>query len=109
MMRSITRRTTRWLVAPLIVAILAVVGCGKNTVEVRGTVTVDGTPIFEGMISFEPIDGQGTTTGGIIKDGNYELVGNAEAVPGQKIVRIVGLRKTGKMVEAGPPAPKGTM
>ena len=34
---------------------------------------------------------------------------NAAVTPGDKIVRIVGLRSTGKMVEAGPPAPKGTL
>ena len=109
MNRSRTRRSTHWFVAPLGVALLAVAGCGDNTAEVRGTITVDGTPIVEGMISFEPVDGQGTTTGAAIKDGKYELVGKAAATPGPKIVRIVGLRKTGKMVEAGPPAPKGSM
>jgi hypothetical protein len=90
-------------------ALVAASGCSDGKVVVRGTVAVDGQPIDEGMISLEPADGQGPTTGGLIKAGKYELTGNAAVSPGDKIVRIVGLRQTGKMVEAGPPAPKGTL
>ena len=97
------------LLALLFVALLASNGCGDGKVVVRGAVNVDGQPIEEGSISLEPADGQGPTTGGLIKDGKYELTGNAAVMPGDKIVRIVGLRKTGKMIEAGPPAPKGTL
>src|SRR5262245_60509288 len=94
----------------LILAALAISsGCGDGKVVVRGIVNVDGQPIEEGSISLEPADAQGPTTGGIIKEGKYELTGNAAVAPGRKIVRIVGLRKTGKMMEAGPPAPKGTL
>ena len=90
-------------------ALLATSGCTGGKVVVRGTVTVDGQPIDEGSISLEPADGQGPTTGGMIKAGKYELIGNAAVTPGEKIARIVGLRQTGKMVPAGPPAPKGSM
>jgi hypothetical protein len=89
--------------------LLATSGCTGGKVVVRGTVTVDGQPIDEGSISLEPADGQGPTTGGMIQAGKYELVGDAAVIPGAKIVRIVGLRQTGKMVPAGPPAPKGTL
>jgi hypothetical protein len=91
------------------VALAACAGCGDPKVAVRGTVTVDGTPVELGAISFEPADGQGVATGGPITDGKYELTGNAAVAPGEKIVRIVGMRKTGRIVEAGPPAPKGAM
>jgi hypothetical protein len=94
----------------LLSALLAfAVGCSDGKVIVRGVVNVDGQPIETGMISLEPADGQGPTTGGEIKSGKYELIGNAAAIPGEKIVRISGVRKTGKMMEAGPPAPKGTL
>ena len=93
----------------ILAALVAMSGCGDGRVVVRGTVAVDGQPIDEGAISLEPADGQGPTTGGLIKGGKYELTGNAAVSPGDKIVRIVGLRQTGKMVEAGPPAPKGTL
>jgi len=99
----------RWEWGLILVALAAFSGCGDGKVVVRGAVKVDGQPIEEGSISLEPADGQGPTTGGIIKEGKYELTGNAAVAPGHKIVRIVGLRKTGKMVEAGPPAPKGTL
>jgi len=98
-----------WLVGLLFVALLVSPGCSDGKVVVRGAVNVDGQPIEEGSISLEPADGQGPTTGGLIKGGKYELTGNAAVTPGDKIVRIVGLRKTGKMIEAGPPAPKGTL
>jgi len=87
----------------------AIAGCSDGKVTVRGAATVDGQPIAEGSISLEPADGQGPTTGGMIKAGQYELSGEAAVIPGEKIVRIVGLRETGKMVPAGPPAPKGSM
>src|SRR5262245_40857070 len=108
-MNSIDVRTM--LIAPVLAgwALLACSGCGDGKVVVRGTVTVDGQPIKEGSISLEPADGQGPTTGGMIQAGKYELAGEAAVIPGEKIVRIVGLRETGKMVPAGPPAPKGTM
>jgi len=93
----------------LLATLALLCGCNGGKVEVRGMVKVDGQPLTEGSISLEPADGQGPTTGGMIQAGKYELVGEAAAVPGEKIVRIVGLRKTGKMVPAGPPAPKGTL
>ncbi len=104
------RRSTRvWLCSLACTAILLLSGCNDGKVVVLGMVTVDGQPIDEGSISLEPADGQGPTTGGLIKAGKYELTGNAAVEPGKKIVRIVGLRQTGKMVPAGPPAPKGTL
>jgi len=93
----------------VLVALVAFSGCSDGKVVVRGMIAVDGQPIEEGSISLEPADGQGPTTGGLIKGGRYELTGNAAVTLGDKIVRIVGLRSTGKMVEAGPPAPKGTL
>ena len=106
--RGVKAAMNGWFLGVLVAALLAFSGCGDGKVVVRGVVNVDGQPIEEGSISLEPADGQGPTTGGMIKEGKYELTGNAAVSPGDKIVRIVGLRKTGKMIEAGPPAPKGT-
>jgi hypothetical protein len=103
------QRTKSWLLSLASIAMMLLSGCGDGKVVVRGMVTVDGQPIDEGSISLEPSDGQGPTTGGLIKAGKYELAGSAAVEPGKKIVRIVGLRQTGKMVPAGPPAPKGTL
>ena len=103
------RPTKVWLYSVTCAAILLFSGCSDGKVAVRGMVTVDGQPIDEGSISLEPADGQGPTTGGLIKAGKYELTGNAAVEPGKKIVRIVGLRQAGKIIPAGPPAPKGTL
>jgi len=101
--------TNCWLIGLIFLVPLACSGCSDGKVVVRGAVNIDGQPIEEGSISLEPANGDGPTTGGIIKEGKYELAGHAAVIPGDKIVRIVGLRKTGKMIEAGPPSPKGTM
>jgi hypothetical protein len=62
------------LFAGLAVCALLAAGCdGSGMADVSGTVTVDGTPIEEGAITFFPIDGQGPTAGGPIKDGKYSV------------------------------------
>ena len=58
----------------LVACALAAAGCdGSGLADVSGTVTVDGTPIEEGAITFYPVDGQGQTAGGPIKDGKYSV------------------------------------
>jgi len=92
----------------LALACLVVAGCGKGgTLSVKGNVSVAGQPLEEGTISFEPADGIGPSLGGRIEAGHYEVTGRA--APGKKIVRIRGVQKTGRKIEAGMPAPKGTM
>jgi hypothetical protein len=98
-------RLLAWICATALIAS----GCGSGKIPVNGSVLFAGKPIEEGMITFEPADGKGSTTGGPIAEGNYELVGEAGALAGEKIVRIVALRKTGRMLPAGSPAPPGTM
>jgi hypothetical protein len=77
-------------------------GCGEETVGVRGRVTLDQKPIEKGAISFEPADGNGSTSGAEILDGEYEMVGKARITPGTKIVRIRATRKTGRMIPKMP-------
>jgi hypothetical protein len=93
----------------VVVFLVTSIGCGDGKVHVQGTVTFDGQPVDHGAISFDPADGRGPNTGGEITDGNYDLSGNAGATPGKKIVRIRAYRGTGRKVEAGPPAPPGTL
>jgi len=86
----------------------AALGCGGNKeMKVTGNVTFEGAPVEEGSILFEPDDGKRPTLGGSITAGKYEAVGPAEAA-GKMIVRISAMKKTGRMIEAGSPAPKGT-
>jgi hypothetical protein len=90
-------------------AVIVVTGCGDGRVRVSGTVVYEGKPLEQGIISFEPADGVGPTTGGLITDGEYDLTGNARSTTGEKIVRIVGSRKSGRKLPAPPPSPPGTM
>jgi hypothetical protein len=78
-------------------------GCGDGRVRVHGSVAFEGKPLEEGIVTFEPADGVGPTTGGPIKDGKYDLTGEARATVGEKIVRIIGSRKSGRKIPAGSP------
>src|SRR5689334_24967099 len=89
--------------------VVLVSGCGDGRVRVKGTVLFEGKPVEQGIISFEPADGVGPTTGGSVTDGSYDLTDNARATTGEKIVRIYASRKSGKKIPAGPPSPPGTM
>jgi hypothetical protein len=84
-------------------------GCGDGKVRLRGTVTYEGKPVERGIITFDPADGQGPNTGGEIVQGTYHLTTNTGVLPGKKIVRIRAFRATGRRIEAGPPAPPGTL
>ena len=84
-------------------AVVLVSGCGDGRVRVHGTVLFEGKPLEEGFVSFEPADGVGPTTGGPVTDGRYDLTGEARATVGEKIVRIIGSRKTGRKIPAGNP------
>jgi hypothetical protein len=90
-------------------AAIVLTGCGDGRVRVSGTVVYESKPLELGIISFEPADGVGPTTGGLITDGEYDLTGNARSTTGEKIVRIVGSRKSGRKLPAPPPSPPGTM
>jgi len=84
-------------------AVVLVSGCGDGRVRVHGTVLFEGKPLEEGFVSFEPADGVGPTTGGPVTDGRYDLTGEARATVGEKIVRIIGSRRTGRKIPAGNP------
>jgi len=71
-----------------LLGVLAVIvfaaGCGTGKVTVSGKVTLDGEPIENGSILFEPADGNGGSEGDSITAGAYQV----ELSPGEKIVRI---------------------
>lgn len=62
------------------------------TVQIKGKVTLDGAPLEKGNIVFEPKDGQGSSAGGAIQNGEY----TADVQPGVKIVRITSSKVVGK-------------
>jgi len=73
----------------------AMIGCGESgpeRAEVRGTVTLDGTPVESGSISFIPIEGT---------NGAYHLTRSDGPVIGKHRVQILASRPTGRQIEAG--------
>jgi hypothetical protein len=60
-----------------LLAILCLVAAGCSGAPdgalVCGSVTLDGQPLDDGTIRFVPKDGQSTTAGGVVKNGNFEL------------------------------------
>lgn len=82
---------------------------GPVRVEVYGTITMDGEVIPEGTISFIPDAATvGPTAGANIAKGDFEIKQNGPAI-GKYRVEIKAVRKTGKKIPAGTPAPAGTM
>lgn len=74
----------------------AFMGCsGKGGMgTVSGTVTLDGQPLADGLISFIPADGNSPTSGGKITNGAYSVQASRGA---QKVVinatKVTGSRK----------------
>jgi hypothetical protein len=60
-----------------------------------GTVTVDGQPLEKGVITFYP-NGPGTTVGGEINAGKFELAREQGATPGKYRVEISAYRATAR-------------
>ncbi len=80
-------------------------GPGYSTAKLAGTVTIDGTPIAAGTITFTPLEGnRGLGQPAEIKAGRYE----ASNVPQGKVrVDFHATRETGKMVDFfGKPTPE---
>lgn len=68
-------------------------GCGSDgLVSVTGTVKVDGQPVEQGGITFEPADGKSQTTGATITSGVY----SARVATGKMKVRINAPKVVGK-------------
>ena len=92
-------KPTLWLVL-----MLFAVGCADDgMVEIAGQVTIDGTSVSQGTISFAPIDGQGATAEAVIENGKY----STSLPKGNKRVTVHGFTKVGERYPWGkdnPPA-----
>jgi hypothetical protein len=79
---------------PLLVLLAALVGCGKSGPEiapVHGRVTLDGQPLLNADVQFQPDGAQRPSTGRTDANGHYELMyrrGQVGALVGQHSVRI---------------------
>lgn len=107
-MATIKKDTMRTLCLVGLLGAILLLGCGGTT-QVAGTVSLDGKPLEEGSIAFEPADGAGPSFGSPIKAGMFQITGDAPITPGKKRVRIRGSVKTGKQIAAGPPHPADKM
>jgi hypothetical protein len=95
----------RILVALSLFAVGAVLlaGCGKDaapeTLDVSGTVTLDGTPVARGQIIFSDPSRQTRSSSGEVVDGKFTFT----ASPGSKRVEITAMREVpGKMDTSNP-------
>lgn len=75
----------------LLVLTVVVVGCGESDPlgrrPVSGEVTLEGQPLAQGTISFEPSE-KGTSAGATIADGRYSISTEVGLPPGKYVVRI---------------------
>ena len=95
----------RW--APLVVfAAGLLAGCGERDAGVRGSVrgrvTLDGSPLAAGWVTFEPTAGtSGPTAGGEIAKGVLSIKTAKGPAIGTNLVRISSMQPTGKKVPGG--------
>ena len=85
-------------------AVVLLAGCdgrvsGPPTYPVAGTVAVDGEPLAEGAITFDPADGKGGVYGGPIRQGRFAV----RSSPGRKRVGILGMKMQGVIGPDGKP------
>ncbi len=101
--------------AALALAIVLAAGCSDpyaGRLAVSGTVKFKGEPLKAGLIAFEPLDKQDTSSGAQIKDGNYDIPRPQGLKAGKYRLRITSgdqntpalLRKTIKVGEQELPA-----
>jgi hypothetical protein len=84
--------SVRLLLVCVLGAAPVLAGCGASDTgrhEVSGTVTYRGEPVDEGVIGFEPLDGQGTRDGATILNGVYRIPREKGLVPGRYRVSVV--------------------
>lgn len=90
-------------------------GCGEaspdglNHKAVYGKVTLDGTPLAKGVISFDPAEGSPGTipVGGVVTDGSYSMDSSSGPTPGKYKVSIRSAASAALDDSNGPgPSPK---
>ena len=86
-----------------VLLLLLLVGCGpanpQGRVSLKGSVSVNGTPVKEGTISFSPLGNpvEITQSGAVIRDGKYTVPTTKGVIPGEYAVQIYASEKTGEI------------
>lgn len=86
-------------------------GCGKNPLgrqQVGGSVTLDGKPVAQGSIGFEPQQPGGVGSGAMIRDGAYAIAESKGLPPGKYRVRISAADLGGEQQAGALSAPPGS-
>ena len=87
-------RAERFMARPLWALIfVAYVGCGGSDDElpreaISGNVTLDGEPLANGYVTFNPAEGQATQSGGLVTVGKFSVPREQGPVPGKYSVSI---------------------
>jgi hypothetical protein len=101
-----------WLRPLLLIALtVAAAGCaGGDRVGLAGRITLDGQPVEYGAILFIPTEGTlSPTAGSEVVDGEYEVSRDKGPKIGVFRVEIRSQRKSGRKVQAPPPARPGEL
>lgn len=90
-----TQESVRCLWAAMLC--MCMIGCGNDSggVSVSGKVTLDGTPLAKGVISFVP-ESTGSPATGEIESGNYRIKASQGPTAGSYRVEIRAPRNTGQ-------------
>ena len=104
------RRAPRWLVAlGLLMATGGILGCEQGDplgrLPVRGTVTLDGEPLDEGVIQFLPTTANGSRTGGLVAAGRFDIPAQNGLLPGTYKVTLNSADKDGEPEPQEAPGP----
>ena len=86
-----TRPASLLALLPAALALCLAGGCRKGPArhEVTGTVLLRGQPLAEGIIEFEPLDGQPSKSGASVLGGAYHIPRDKGLAPGRYRVSIV--------------------
>lgn len=106
----------RIAMAPVyLAAFLLLQGCGGDPLgryAISGSVSVDGAPLANGNISFQPTESQPTSSGAVVTGGKFSIPREAGLVAGKyRVVVNAAVPGTeGKVIAAdaqpgGPPSP----
>jgi hypothetical protein len=84
-----------YAIAVVATVLLIVTGCaGEDPLgrhAISGTVTLNGAPLAQGSISFQPVDGAATASGDVIVDGKFSIEPELGLPAGKFLVQINGV------------------
>ena len=87
-------RKSYFMVCGLLSLAVLGLGCsesdGLNRKAIQGKVTVDGRPVPNGSVSFEPLFSGGVGSGAVVSQGAYSIAQEQGLPPGKYRVRITG-------------------